>query len=346
MRVVTEKHKGEKTAMSFSIRRSALAAAAAVALTCTILAPAVRITSSVAQAAKIKVSYIVGQTQDPFYASMSCGARDEGKKLGVSVNIQGPQTWGVTNQTPIVNAVIASHPDAMVVVPNDAKAMIAPIKAGAKAGIKVVLADTTLNDVSFVSARVSSDNVAAGVVVADALAKLVNYKGTVMIAGYTPGGASTVDDRVKGFNKEIKKYPNIKNIGAPYQLPAGTSGTAEVQAILGVLAKYPNLAGMFGTAVVSAEDAATAIRQAHAQGKLKVVGFDTADVQIAAMKKGIFQALIGQEPYVMGQIAVQQAVLAAEGKKTTSFTGTPAVVVTPANLNTPAVQKLVYKFNC
>jgi ribose transport system substrate-binding protein len=167
-----------------------------------------------------------------------------------------------------------------------------------------------------------------------------------MIAGYTPGGASTVDDRVKGFNEELKKYPNIKNIGAPYQLPAGTAGSVETQDILGVLAKYPNLAGMFGTAVISAEDAALAIRQAHDEGKVKVVGFDTADVQIAAMKKGVFQALIGQEPYVMGQIAVQQAVLAVEGKKTTPFTGTPAVVVTPQNLNTPAVQKLVYKFNC
>ncbi len=332
--------------MIFNIGRSIQVAAGAVALSALVLAPVARLNSSVAQAAQIKISYIVGQTQDPFYASMSCGARDEAKTLGVSVNIQGPQTWGVTNQTPIVNAVVASHPDAMVVVPNDAKAMIAPIQAGAKAGIKIVLADTTLNNVSFVSARVSTDNIAAGKVVADTLAKLVNYKGTVMIAGWTPGGASTVDDRVKGFNDEMKKYPNIKNIGAPYQLPAGTSGTVEVQAILGVLAKYPNLAGMFGTAVISAEDAATAIRQAGVAGKLKVVGFDTADVQIAAMKKGIFQALIGQEPYVMGQIAVKQAMLAVQGKKTTNFTGTPAVVVTPANLNTPAVQKLVYKFNC
>jgi ribose transport system substrate-binding protein len=332
--------------MSLDIRRPALVATAALTLTSMVLAPVARLNNSVAQAAKIKIAYIVGQTQDPFYASMSCGARDEGKALGVTVNIQGPQTWGVTNQTPIVNAVVASHPDAMVVVPNDPKAMIAPIQAGAKAGIKIVLADTTLNDTSFVSARVSTDNVAAGRVVADTLAKLVNYKGTVMIAGYTPGGASTVDDRVKGFNEELKKYPNIKNIGAPYQLPAGSSGTAEVQDIVGVLDKYPNLSGMFGTAVISAEDAATAIRQAGVAGKIKVVGFDTADVQIAAMKKGIFQALIGQEPYVMGQIAVKQAMLAVEGKKTTSFTGTPAVVVTPANLNTPAVQKLVYKFNC
>jgi ribose transport system substrate-binding protein len=323
-----------------------MAATAVLALTSMVLAPVTHFTGSTAQAANIKISYIVGQTQDPFYASMSCGARDEGKALGVTVNIQGPQTWGVTNQTPIVNAVTAAHPDAMVVVPNDATSMIRPIKTAAQAGIKIVLADTTLNDTSFVSARVSTDNVAAGKVVADTLAKLVNYKGTVMIAGWTPGNASTVDDRAKGFNAEMKKYPNIVNIQAPYQLPAGTAGSVEVQDILGVLAKYPNLAGIFGTAVISAEDAALAIKEAHDAGKVKMVGFDTADVQIAAMKKGIFQALIGQEPYVMGQIAVQQAVLAVEGKKTISWTGTPAVVVTPQNLNTPAVQKLVYKFNC
>jgi len=77
-----------------------------------------------------------------------------------------------------------------------------------------------------------------------------------------------------------------------------------------------------------------------------MVGFDTADVQVAAMKKGVFQALIGQEPYLMGQLAIQQAILAIQGKPTTHTIGTPAVVVTPANLNTPAIQKLVYKFNC
>ncbi len=244
--------------MSFSVRRSVLAAAAAVALHSWFSLQWYLPNSAVAQAAaKIRITYIVGQTQDPFYASMSCGARDEGKALGVSVNIQGPQIWSVPNQTPIVQAAVASHPDAMVVVPNSATQMIPPIKAGAKAGIKIVLADTTLNDTSFVSARVSSDNVAAGVVVADTLAKLVNYKGAVTIAGYTPGGASTVDDRVKGFNQEMKKYPKIKNIGALYTLPAGTAESVEVQDILGVLAKYPNLAGMFGTAVNSAEDAST-----------------------------------------------------------------------------------------
>ena len=333
--------------MSFNMRRSALAAAATVALVSTALAPMTHLGGSAAQAAgKIKITYIVGQTQDPFYASMKCGAVAEAKVLGVDVNMQGPQVWSVPNQTPIVQAATAAHPAAMVVVPNSASQMIAPIKAAWKAGIKIVLADTTLNDTSFVSSRVSSDNVGAGKVVADTLAKLVGYKGAVTIAGYTPGGASTVDDRIKGFNQEMKKYPNIKNLGSLYTLPAGTAQSVEVQDILGVLARYPNLAGVFGTAVNAAEDASTAFREAHVQGKIKMVGFDTADVQIKAMKEGIFQALIGQEPYVMGQIAVQQAVLAVEGKKTTSFTGTPAVVVTPANLNTPAVQKLVYKFNC
>src|SRR3989442_9113478 len=100
-----------EAAMNSSIRRSVLAATLAVALASIVLAPMARLDTVVAQAAKIRIAYIVGQTQDPFYASMSCGARDEGKALGVTVKIQGPQTWGVTNQTPIVNAVVASHPD-------------------------------------------------------------------------------------------------------------------------------------------------------------------------------------------------------------------------------------------
>lgn len=322
---------------------SSLALRAAAVVCCAILAPAGPASASVAHSSMISIGYVVGNASDPFYASMACGARAEAKQMGVSVNVQGGAQWGITYQTPILDAVLAKHPNALVVVPNDSKAMVPPLKAAAKSGVKIVVVDTTLNDLSFVASHISSDNVVAGRTVADTLAKVINYKGSVFIVGYAPGGASTVDERVQGFDQEMKKYPNIKNLGPS---PFTVTGTSDVQNILGFVSRHPDINGAFATAVQAAEDVPVALRQANLVGKVKMVGFDTADVEVKAMHDGVFQALVGQEPYLMGQLAIKQAILAVQGKMTTHTIGTPAVVVTPANLNTPAVQKLVYKFNC
>lgn len=273
---------------------------------------------------------------------MSCGAQTEAKQLNVSLTIQGPATWGVNNQTPIVNAVSASHPDAMIVVPNDSKAMIPPIQSAFNAGIKIVLADTTLSDTSFISSAVSSDNVALGAASADELVKLIGGKGGVLIEGAQPG-VSTVDQRVQGFTDELKKYPGVTFLGAPLTTKSTTGDTEQLVA---EIARHPDLAGVFSLAVDASEAAGAAIQQTHKEGAIKMVGFDTAPAEIQLLQKNVVQALIGQKPYDMGIQAVQQALLAIQGKTTQKVVGTGSVTVTLDNLQDPTVSKYIYKLQC
>jgi ribose transport system substrate-binding protein len=300
-------------------------------------------TSSSQSSTKITVAYILGTNSDPFYTSMACGARAEAQTLGITINIQGGPQWGVSTQTPIVNSVTASHPNAMVVVPNDSKAMIAPIQSAANAGIKIVLADTTLDDTSFVSSRVSSDNVALGAASADALAQQIGDSGEVVVLGNQPG-VSTVDDRIKGFNQEIaSKYPQITVVDEPVTTGSVSGDTQQLTA---EFAKHPNLVGVMAVSGAGIASVSSAISQANAQGKIKVVSFDTTPTEVQDLQQGIVQALIGQEPYVIGQDAVQQAVYAVQGKSTQSFVATGAVTVTAQNLNDPNVAKYLYKTSC
>jgi ribose transport system substrate-binding protein len=292
---------------------------------------------------KISLALIVGTISDPFYTSMSCGARAEANRLGATLNVQGAANWGISDQTPIINAVSTTHPDAMIVVPVDSKAMIPPIKTAAGAGIKIILADTSLDDTSFVSSSVSSANIQLGAAAADTLANLINQQGAVLVLGLDPG-ASTVVDRNKGFMQELQqKYPNITYLGAP--LTTNTTN-GDVQQMVAELAHHPNLSGVFSLDDSSAEAAGTAIRQVHKEGSIKVVGFDTSPTEIDMLRKGIVQALIGQKPYEIGVQAVDQAVMAAEGKATTKFIGTGAVSVTLQNLNDPGVSQFLYKTQC
>ena len=67
------------------------------------------------------VELIVGTKSDDFYVTMECGAQAEATKLGVKLTVNGPADFSVSEQTPILNAVAAAKPDALIVAPTDTK---------------------------------------------------------------------------------------------------------------------------------------------------------------------------------------------------------------------------------
>ena len=112
---------------------------------------------------KYKMTLIAGVKGDEFYITMNCGAQAEAKKLGVDARLPGTRTSSrPSQQTPIVNAVAAKKPDAVLIAPTDTKAMYAPIKQLADAGTKVVLVDTTLDQPDIAVSQIASDNEAGG----------------------------------------------------------------------------------------------------------------------------------------------------------------------------------------
>ena len=114
--------------------------------------------SSASSAKKYNMTLIAGVKGDEFYITMNCGAQAEAKKLGVSLNFQGPDKFAPDQQIPIVNAVAAKKPDAVLIAPTDTKALFAPITQLSDGGSKVVLVDTTLDQPGMAVSQISSDN--------------------------------------------------------------------------------------------------------------------------------------------------------------------------------------------
>ena len=86
------------------------------------------------------MTFIQGVAGDGFYVTMGCGMQAEAKKLGdATVNIQGPSQFDSTLQNPIIESVTASHPDAIMIAPDDVSASRPPIAQAMGAGIKIVL---------------------------------------------------------------------------------------------------------------------------------------------------------------------------------------------------------------
>jgi ribose transport system substrate-binding protein len=287
------------------------------------------------------IAFVPGVMGNAFYVTMERGIRSEAAKYGFKVDIQGAQQFDPTLQTPIVNAVVATKPAGLLIAPTDSKAMFVPISQAVSAGIKVALVDTTLDDTSKVISVIATDNTSGGAAAADALAKLIGEKGEVMAIAFQ-AGASTSDQRQKGFEAEIKKYPNIKYVGFQISNNDPSKAAAEVGSML---AAYPNLAGIFATNDRSAEGAATGLRVAGKVGTVKVVGFDAGPTQIKQLKDGLVQALIAQEPYQIGVDGVDAIANALTGKSVEHSVVTATVTVAKDNLQDPDVQKALYTLN-
>ena len=285
------------------------------------------------------LALIQGTKADNFYVTMGCGAKAEASKLGYSINVQGPADFAAPEQIPIVNAVTAQHPGAVLIAPTDTQALIAPMQQMKSAGIKVVQVDTTVSDKSIAVASISSNNIEGGAKAADALAKLVGDKGSVVVMNEQPG-VSTTEQRIQGFLQEIKKYPNIHPLATQY---VGDNPSKAAQAITALYAAHSNLAGVFATNVLVAQGVGTGLRTAGAASKVKMVGYDADPTQVSQLKSGVVQALIAQEPYQEGVDGVQQAVNALTGKPTNSIL-TGLAVLTKSNLG--AMSSYIYKSSC
>ncbi len=166
----------------------------------------------------------------------------EAAKEGVKFVTDAPTKAHPALQIQGLGAVLAAKPDFLLIQPDDGQALIATVKQFQSAGIPVMTVDTDVNDKSLRLGTVTSDNYAGGVLAADQLNKLLNGKGQVAYIGYVPG-ASTTDDRQKGFEAELKKYPGLDYVGAQYTQDDTTEAASKMSA---VLQRYPNLAGIFG----------------------------------------------------------------------------------------------------
>ncbi|GAA3540611.1 ABC transporter substrate-binding protein [Nonomuraea rosea] len=292
---------------------------------------------------QIRITLVQGLAGEEFYETMACGAKAKAKELGVTLDVQGPQKFDPTLQTPIVNSVVASKPSAMLIAPTDVKAMIAPLTQAKQQDIKIILVDTVVEDPSIGLSRISTDNLKGGAAAAKALSEQIGGKGKVLVISTDPG-VSTVDARIKGFEEEVKaNHPGITYLGVQYSHNDVTEASKIVNA---ALAKDSDLAGIFAANLNSATGAGSALQQAGKLGQVKMVGFDAGPAQVKQLKDGVVQALIAQLPGDIGAKGVEQAVAAVRGQQVTPSIPTDATIVTAANVDQPEVQKVLYKAGC
>lgn len=314
-------------------------------LTCTL---ALGLLSSAFAQEDITITLVPGLTTDAFYITMNRGAQAAAEALGITVEFQGAEEFNPTLQVPVLDAVIARQPDAILIAPTDTTQLIAPLERAADAGIPVVTVDTFIDDGQyqdgvgdgdFPISYIASDNVAGGRIAARAMAERIGGEGSVYVSNVRPG-ISTTDQREEGFKLEMaENFPNITVLETQYNENDASTAASQFQA---VLARDPDLRGVFGANLFSAIGAANGVEASGQLGDVTVIAFDAPQSIIDNIESGLVDVAIAQHPAEIGYYGVVTAYAHLTGQSVPPLIGTGFTIINADNVDDPEVQQFIY----
>ena len=296
----------------------------------------------------ISIVLVPGLTTDAFYITMNKGAQAAAEALGIKVDFQGAEDFNATLQIPVLDAVIAREPSAIVIAPTDTTQLIEPLRRASERGIAVVTVDTFIDDGAyqdgsgdgdFPMSYVASDNVAGGRMAAAAMGEAMGGSGTVYVSNVRPG-ISTTDQREEGFKLEMQEnFPDITVLDTQYNENDASTAASQLQA---VLAREPDLGGVFGANLFSALGAANGVDAADKLGDITVIAFDAPQSIVEQLDTGLVDMAIAQHPAEIGYYGVMTAYAHLTGQSVPPKIGTGFTVITEDNVEDPEIAKFIY----
>ncbi len=293
------------------------------------------------------IALIPGLTTDAFYITMRKGAEMAAKAVGCELLFQGGPEFNPTMQVPVLQAVIARKPAAILIAPTDKQQLIAPLRQAADAGIPVITVDTFIEDGKyqdgtgtgdFPLSYIATDNVLGGFLAGAALARTIGEQGKVYVSNVKPG-ISTTDQREEGFKLAMRNFPSIIVLDTQFNDDDANKAAAQVQA---VFARNPDLAGVFGANLFSAIGAADGVKALGKSGQIRVVAFDAPSRIVDDLKSGLVDLAVAQHPAEIGYYGVMTAFAVINGQSVPPHIGTGATIMTKGNIDDRAVAMFVY----
>lgn len=273
----------------------------------------------------IKVAVVLKAINSDYWKQVKAGAIDEGKALGVSVQVVGPNNeTDIAGQTTMMEDQITRQPSALVVSPSQPAAAASTLNKADKAGIPVILIDTDANW-SKKKSFVGTGNEAAGKVGGEFIAKkLKPGDDVVFIRGAL--GDSGQDQRVNGAKAAL----TTAGIKVTAIQPADSDRNEALSVMQNLLETHPKVKAVFCT---NDEMALGAERALQTAGKkdVTVVGFDGSPDALKSILSGGMTASVAQSAYNIGKQGVLAAVKVAQGGKIATRIDTGTTLVTKAN---------------
>ncbi len=279
--------------------------------------------------------------QHQFWQAVNTGAQEAADELNVDLTFDGPASeTEVDAQLQMLRTAIERQPDAIGYAALDPEACKPLLQQAQDNDIPVVQFDAGCD--SEVPVNISkTDSIVAGALAADHMAELIGGEGEVAIVAHSQINSTGVERRDGFVNQIESEYPDIDVVDIQYGDGDHLKSADIAKAII---AANPDLAGLYGTNEGSAIGIVNAANELGTEpGELTIIGFDSGQAQIDAIKSGIMAGAITQDPKEIGRLTVESAVKAANGEEVEPVLDTGSFWYDQSNIDDPEIQEKLYQ---
>ncbi len=260
---------------------------------------------SAVSAEDVNISFIVKDSTNPYYARMGDGAKRAAEELGINLTWLSAQFNGdIDGQIGIVENEIIKNPDAIVLVPMNATALIPKILEANNAGIPVITADTRAEEgLAKIETFVGLDEKQSFMGMAEYVVEQLGGEGKVAILeGFR--GSSTAELRLEGMMEVFGAAEGIEvvaSIAADWDQEKGLKASEDI------LQANPDVDAIIGSNDLMALGAVQAVKSAGKLDQILIVGDDAIPSALAALRSGELDATIDGNTDLVGYEAVVAA---------------------------------------
>ena len=293
-----------------------------------------------------RIAVVVKNTKTGFWKNVKKGmddaVEDLNEKMGykgedkIKISFEGPgNETDVESQINIIDAVLSENPSILCLAAIDMESCQPQVEEATLNGIPVVVLDSGVQSEQ-VNAICATDNYAAGTEAAKKMAEALGEKGQVAIMAHVETSESS-QKRVAGFTDEMKNHPEIEIVNISYE----NEETSMSELAEAVLKLYPEVKGYYCTNEIATNNVLDIVNTSDKE--VKVIGFDSGEKQIKAVKDGVELGMFAQNPYGMGYATIVAGVRADQGLENDAFINTGYQWIDNTNIELPEYKNYLYK---
>ena len=236
---------------------------------------------------------VATSTALPYWQEAQAGLQDSGRVLGVKVEMTGPEGFAPDKELEAFQKAVAEKPSGILVSVARPDAFKSAIDAAVFSGIPVICLDADAPNSKRVL-FIGTDNFRAGQESGRRMAQILKGQGRVVIV--TLAGQLNVEDRVRGVNDALQKFPGIKVMATIDDKGDARAANDQVSKLLGGKDK-PD--GIICLEASGGSGSAEALHRLDLTGKVAIVAFDKDPETLDFIQGGAINETIAQKPYVM-----------------------------------------------
>jgi ribose transport system substrate-binding protein len=278
--------------------------------------------------------------QHQFWQAVKLGSEQAAEELGVEITFEGPETEAmVDKQVEMFQTALDKNPAAICLAAVDSKAFEPLLEQAQEAGIPVIGFDSGV-DSDIPLSTAATDNIAAAAEAAVRMADLIGGEGEVAVIAHDQTSRTGID-RVDGFvGKMESDYPDITVVDVQY---GGGDHLKSTDLAKAIIQAHPDLKGFFGANEGSIIGVLNAATELGMEGELVVIGYDSGQQQMDAIRSGAEAGAITQNPIGIGYKCVEAAVMAINGESLPETIDTGFMWYDASNIDDEEIQAVLYK---